>query len=610
MSGTKVTPAADGSSRRQSAGSAGPAAGRGWLSPVALIITGFTVIGLGLRLFLLSRPGYLLGVTQYDDGPYFGSALRLVHGALPYRDFIIVQPPGITLLMSPAALLAQVTSTAWGMAAGRILTVAASSAGIVLVGLLARHRGPLAVALSCGVLAIFPGSLVAAHTVLLEPWLTLFCLIGAVTVLDRDRLAESGRRLLWGGVAFGFAGAVEVWAIIPVVVIAVLLARDIRRAVRFVAGVAIGFFVPVIPFAAIAPRRFYNSFFAAQVFRVVPTRTPVNKRLRLMSGIGQLLHLGSTGTLIAALIIVIFVVAAFGVAWRVSGQPLTALDWFAVATCTLVIVAFLWYAQFFLHFPAFLAPFLGLSLGLAAGRLAGAVTTGGVAAPATGRSPGTWAQWAVVGLAAIGVVILAVQQGQSDLNVTPRVTPAALRAVQRIVPSGACVLSDQASFLIAANRFYSSTPGCSDLVNAIGTDYALGHGRDASSGAARFPAVERRLAERVPARPVRVAVAEVQHPAHRLDPGPAVVFRDPFHPGLQGRQERRPVRTQRSCLSWISPARSGPGWARTSRWPAASPPGCATPPASALRPSRCSCPTRAPGPGLPVIRRSWPARPG
>ncbi|HEX3390208.1 MAG TPA: hypothetical protein VHT94_14325 [Streptosporangiaceae bacterium] len=489
MSGTKVTPAADGSSSRDIAGPPGPPGHRGWFSPVALIITVFTVIGLGLRLFLLSRPGYLLGVTQYDDGPYFGSALRLVHGALPYRDFIIVQPPGITLLMSPAALLAQVTSTAWGMAAGRILTVAASSAGIVLVGLLARHRGPLAVALSCGVLAIFPGSLVAAHTVLLEPWLTLFCLIGAVTVVDRDQLARSSRRLVWGGVAFGFAGAIEVWAIIPIVVIAVLLSREIRRAARFVAGVAIGFCVPVIPFAAAAPRRFYNSFFAAQVFRVVPTRTPVNKRLRLMSGIGQLLHLGSTGTLIAALIIVVFVVAAFIVAWRISRQPLTGLDWFVLATCTLVVVAFLWYAQFFLHFPAFLAPFLGLSIGLAAGRLAGALQTGDIEAPASQRSPGSWAQWAVVGLAAVGVVILAVQQGQSDLNVTPRVSPAALQAVQRIVPHGACVLSDQASFLIAADRFYSGVPGCSEMVDAIGTDYALGHGRDATSGAARFPAV-------------------------------------------------------------------------------------------------------------------------
>ena len=449
------------------------------------------MIGLGLRLFLLSLPGYLLGVTQYDDGPYFGSALRLVHGALPYRDFIIVQPPGITLLMSPAALLAQVTGTAWGMAAGRILTVAASAAGIVLVGLLARHRGPLAVALSCGVLAIFPGSLVAAHTVLLEPWVTLFCLIGAVAVLDRDQFARSGRRLLWGGVAFGFAGAVEVWAIIPVVVVAVLLAREIRRAALFVAGVAIGFCVPVIPFAAAAPRRFYNSFFAAQVFRVVPTRTPVQKRLRLMSGIGQLLHLGAhrdahrradhrdlRGVGVRRRLadqrppadrpgLVRGGDLRAGGGWRSSGTPSSSCtsprSWRRSWAC-----------------PSGWPP-----AGWPAPWRRGASTPPRPSAvPVRGPSGRSWA-WPPA-----RVVIFAVQQGQSDLSATPRVTPAALRAVQRIVPPGACVLSDQASFLIAADRFYSDAPGCSQLVDAIGTDYALGHGRDASSGAARFPAVD------------------------------------------------------------------------------------------------------------------------
>jgi len=47
-------------------------------------------------------------------------------------------------------------------------------------------------------------------------------------------------------VAFGFAGAVEVWAILPVLVVAVLLViQAVHRAARFVAGVAIGFLVPV-----------------------------------------------------------------------------------------------------------------------------------------------------------------------------------------------------------------------------------------------------------------------------------------------------------------------------------------------------------------------------
>ena len=115
--------------------------------------------------------------------------------------------------------------------------------------------------------------------------------------------------------AFGFAGAVEVWAILPVLVVAVLLSQAVDRAARFVAGVAIGFLVPVIPFAVTAPRRFYNSFFAAQLFRVVPTRTPVEKRLRLMTGIGQVLHLDSTGVLIPSLAIMAFVVAARWPGW-------------------------------------------------------------------------------------------------------------------------------------------------------------------------------------------------------------------------------------------------------------------------------------------------------
>src|SRR5712691_5892043 len=75
--------------------------------PVILVIAAATAVGLALRLWQLSRPGYLLGLTEYDDGPYFGSAALLVHGVLPYRGFVLVQPPGITLLMAPAAVAGQ-----------------------------------------------------------------------------------------------------------------------------------------------------------------------------------------------------------------------------------------------------------------------------------------------------------------------------------------------------------------------------------------------------------------------------------------------------------------------------------------------------------------------
>ena len=36
---------------------------------------------------------------------------------------------------------------------------------------------------------MYPDSMQAARTVLLEPWLVLFCLLGALAVFDGDRLA-------------------------------------------------------------------------------------------------------------------------------------------------------------------------------------------------------------------------------------------------------------------------------------------------------------------------------------------------------------------------------------------------------------------------------------
>jgi alpha-1,2-mannosyltransferase len=83
---------------------------------VYVVIAVAAAAGALLRLYQLSRPGYLLGVTEYDDGVQFGDAVRLVSGVIPYRDFVVVQPPGSVLLMTPVALVAKVTGTAWGWA--------------------------------------------------------------------------------------------------------------------------------------------------------------------------------------------------------------------------------------------------------------------------------------------------------------------------------------------------------------------------------------------------------------------------------------------------------------------------------------------------------------
>src|SRR5256714_15567123 len=75
------------------------------------IIAVTSLIAMALSVYQLTRPGMLFGLTEYDDGVYFGSAIRLVNGALPYRDFVLGHPPGFELLASPVALVSRGSRT-------------------------------------------------------------------------------------------------------------------------------------------------------------------------------------------------------------------------------------------------------------------------------------------------------------------------------------------------------------------------------------------------------------------------------------------------------------------------------------------------------------------
>jgi hypothetical protein len=457
------------------------------LTPAGAVITAATMVSLALLGYQLSRPGYLLGVTEYDDGSYVGSALRLVHGALIYRDFIFVAPPGITLLMAPVALLSKLTGTAAAMGIGRIMTGLVAAGAVVLGGLLVRHRGLLAVIVTCGILAVYPDTIAAAHTVLLEPWLVLFCLAGAVIVFDGDRLTDSRRRLIWGGVVFGLAGAIQTWAIFPVVVILALSLPTPRRALRYAAGVAIGFLVPVLPFAALAPKRFYQGLVVAQIgSRAGSARVADSYRLRQMLGLvyGNVTsHAELAGFALALAAVVLAMLAGASLITRALPPP---LEWFALGSAALVLAAFLWPDQFHFHFASFFAPFLALSIGLPASRLLQAAQA--AQAAGAGSRPGRRRLGgAATGLAGAIVIVLAVVQANGETHLTPHGNPPA--AADRIIPPGACVLTDEVAFTILADRFVSDLPGCSLMVDGLGTDLALSHGLKPSTGAGKVPAV-------------------------------------------------------------------------------------------------------------------------
>jgi hypothetical protein len=479
-----------------------PAAAPAWPVRPAAIITVAAVLGLGLRIFQLTRPGYLTGFTQYDDGVYIGNALRLVDGVIPYRDFAMVQPPGVMLLMVPAALVGKVFGSVSALAVARILTVGADTANVILAGLLVRHRGVLAAGVASGVYAVYPAALNASQSLFLEPWLNLFCLLGAVFLFDRDRvtgLPGSGlpdgrsRRALWAGVCFGFAAAVKIWAAIPALVAWVVCLAARRGRVQFAGGFVAGFAVPCLPFEILAPNGFGQTVFVSELVQATHGRVGPNPRVADITGT---IGLSSVGVypriwqgLTAAGILLLLVLIAW-LRGRRTGSKATALDWFALVGTFAVTGMLFSPSEWYVHYAAFAGPFLAVLVGLSAGRLfAPRVTPRKPRREKPERKPRPEKpgrkprRIRLIHVAAVFTVLAVAAMGAADGYVVTTLNPATnLSVASAFLPPGACVLTDTVAATIAIDRFSASSPGCPAVVDTVGTLIATTRGQDFNHG--------------------------------------------------------------------------------------------------------------------------------
>lgn len=469
------------------------------LSGVTVVIV--TLLALFLRLHELMRPGLLHGVEQYDDGVYLGSAIRLADGVVPYRDFAIVQPPGIVLLMLPLGFLAKSTGTAAAMVIARILTACVGAVTVALTGLLVRHRGTVAVLLSAGILAVHPGTLYSSSTLLLEPWLILFCLLGALAIFERDDLTTSGWRVLLGGVAIGFAGAIKAFALFPALALLVILlaAARWRRTAIYLGGLVIGFAVPSLPFLILSGQRFINEVIVAQLQRTDVSQVPVTLRMITLFGTPYL-NLSADQVRYAAALIVLSVAICMVASSLLARRPPPMLDWWAMIASAVAFGGFLIPADFYEHYAGAFAPFLALAIGLSVGRLVNVLAghtpegaSGHTPARALGRPRRTpTARAAVItGAGAVAAVALVTWMAVTDVNHERlHAAPLHLASVRRAIPPGACVLADEVSVTIMVDRFTSRVPGCSRMVDSLGTDLGLGGAHIALNGAGSYPAVQ------------------------------------------------------------------------------------------------------------------------
>lgn len=437
---------------------------------MTVAIAACAAVALVLRVWLLSKPGHLLGVTEADDGVLFGDALRLVGGVIPYRDFSDVQPPGSFLLMIPVALVAKITGTAWGLAIARMLTVAADTACVILIGLLVRHRGVPTVVMACGIYAVYPDALEASHTFLLEPWLNLFCLLAALAVFNGDKLTRSRRRLVLGGVAFGFAVAVKLWALVPLGVVFLLLLAIPRcrsRVVPLIGGAVAGFGIPSLPFWIMAPSAFVGGVFSGQYTRSDPGGQSAGL-YRISDLLGRVaipsLSAGPTVAVLAVLAVLVIAGCLVSRPW--------ALDIFAVLSFAAVAAMMLLPRLYYSHYGSFAGPFVALTVALPLGRLLGRIGAFRALALAVVVSlPLVW-----LGTSAVAAL-------------TPVPGGPSVATASRLIPAGACVVTDIPSYTVAANR-YATRPGCPAMVDPQGTLIALTDGAELNgSAAARAPVV-------------------------------------------------------------------------------------------------------------------------
>lgn len=158
-----------------------------------------------------------LALGRYDDGVYLGMSMSLLHGEMPYRDLIMLHPPGSTLMLMPLAALSTVLPDNWVMVLGRasfMLLGAATAAGVAY---LVRDRGRAAMWAAGGTYAVFVPAAYADSSITLE-CLSSFLVVAALLSI---KACESPRPShFWiAGAFLGLATTVKIWGVLPLVII-------------------------------------------------------------------------------------------------------------------------------------------------------------------------------------------------------------------------------------------------------------------------------------------------------------------------------------------------------------------------------------------------------
>lgn len=427
--------------------------GRHW--PM-LVIAG---LAFAVRLVPVLRGGGLTGRGNYDPFVYYGAAAALSTGKLPYRDFLLLHPPGVLLALFPFTELGELAGDPIGMAGARLAWMAMGAVNAALIYLILYRRGRTAALVGAGLYAGWYPAWYVEHDVRLEGLATLLLLIALLLL---GRIGARREPLGWvvlAGALLGYGALVKLWGLVPLAVVLVwlLVSHGVRLAAGALAGAAGVIGLVMTPFAIAAPNWLQLIVFA-QLGR---PRDDDDWQFRLRSLLGMAPVTGTVGT-VAMVVAALLTVAAIVVACRTpTGRLHAAL---AVAGTAVLLAGPLWYP----HYAAFVAAPLCLLYGTAAGVFLRRIT----------------ARWLRVMVAAgFAAVLLAGVLALLGSTTGTRFPAARLTALLDGRPG--CVTTDRTAVLVLTNTLRRNIArGCPVVVDSLGYRFA-GQGTDASPAATR-----------------------------------------------------------------------------------------------------------------------------
>jgi alpha-1,2-mannosyltransferase len=357
-----------------------------WLWAIALAALAFA-----FRLIPVLRGGGLFGFGNYDDGVYYAAATGLVHGRLPYLDFLLLHPPGMPLLLTPFALGAQLASDSYGFAAARVAWMLLGALNAVLIWRILRPIGLVAALFGGLSYAVFYPAVYADKSTLLESPATTALLLTIILLEPVARASSLPRgRALAAGALLGLAVTIKVWGVVTVLIVLawLLLGRRFRDAWQLLMGSVLTAALICLPFFAAAPTAMWNQIVRDQVFRRGGNDVTLISRLDEIVGLGIVGRQHVTITVLA----VFALLCCAALAWSYREARLAVLLFIGLTAFLLVT------PTWFPHYAGFTAAPVALVVGAAIGRIialvrarpaqiaVGVVTAGALAVYASGWS--------------------------------------------------------------------------------------------------------------------------------------------------------------------------------------------------------------------------------